>query len=543
MDWIRQRLQTCCTKHSSCPGPEKKPLPTRVLDLGLLEDPGIPSVDVSLYETKGESSQYIALSHCWGGKQPIRTTRKTVESHQRGIPVSALPRTFRDAVSISRRLGFRYLWIDSLCVIQDDDNDWAQEAARMCDVYEGASLVIAATEAGNPNAGLFRSDPRFQWRHEIHVGDENESIPICIRRRVRHEAYTKSPLRHASYSEVLWPPAPLSLRAWAFQERMLARRMIHFLDQEIVWECQDEACCQCEQLDNSEQKDGFFCSPTATSWSDWVEYYSALSLTYPSDKLPAISGLAKYLHRRYANKLGGYLAGVWEATLPHSLLWRSLSEDLVQPRLVSYRAPSWSWASTDSVIHLPRVNEPDRLFTTVLDVRCTPKGPDLFGETSSGHLLLSGPLTEAKLGIFAHDRHSKMLPIPIPVRDYLSGVPASESTHLVKGDHYIWVMKDYLWEVTPPSLDVGLDPQTADTQLLSETVRFNRVRQQGMLYFMKFQVCRGGASGKFVRGTRTWTYLILNRLDTGGNEYERVGIAISDVDFGDNYRDEIVKIV
>ncbi|EGZ72613.1 HET-domain-containing protein, partial [Neurospora tetrasperma FGSC 2509] len=130
-------------------------LPFRVLDVG---SPG--SLLVKLVETTTETPRapYVALSHCWGppDKQPLKTTLHTIGDHMHpGIPLDRLPQTFADAVWVTRELGIRYLWIDSLCIIQDSPADWETESQKMGSIYEGATLTLGAAYARNSSEGLF----------------------------------------------------------------------------------------------------------------------------------------------------------------------------------------------------------------------------------------------------------------------------------------------------------------------------------------------------------------------------------------------------
>jgi hypothetical protein len=111
-------------------------------------DVGLTSQYVRLVHTIGQKGNYIALSHCWGSTNLIRTTTRTLSTHEEGILITDLPKTFRDAISICRYLKVQFLWIDSLCIIQDDEQDWEREASRMADVYANAYLTIAASAAG-----------------------------------------------------------------------------------------------------------------------------------------------------------------------------------------------------------------------------------------------------------------------------------------------------------------------------------------------------------------------------------------------------------
>lgn len=143
-------LNQCLNEHDGCES-EDDFLPSRVLDVEVEPKDNVRLVECSA-ETKG---RYISLSHSWGVLKTLRTTRVSYKNHAAGISLDSLPRTFLDAVVISRYLGIRYLWIDSLCIIQDDEDDWARESGRMKDVYSNAYLVVAANHANSSEEGCF----------------------------------------------------------------------------------------------------------------------------------------------------------------------------------------------------------------------------------------------------------------------------------------------------------------------------------------------------------------------------------------------------
>jgi len=164
--WTLQKLRQCSNSHGLCP-PGKQPstLPTRVLDLGIPKWPKDPSLvqqyltaSIKLYQSRAgaSSGDYICLSHCWGNTDlMLRTTSSNIQEHLTEINYSSLPRTFQDAVVFTRKLRIRYLWIDSLCIIQDDKHDWFQEASEMCQVFHKSYLTLCATIAPDCNHGLF----------------------------------------------------------------------------------------------------------------------------------------------------------------------------------------------------------------------------------------------------------------------------------------------------------------------------------------------------------------------------------------------------
>lgn len=128
-----QQWHTQCAVHETCRDELEHPFPSRLLDLEPEDSLGGP---VKLIETKQlNSSKYACLSYCWGGVEPdCMTTNATYDKNQRGIPTQKTPRLFLEAKEVTRNMGIRYLWIDSLCIIQGNSLDWRQEAARMADI-------------------------------------------------------------------------------------------------------------------------------------------------------------------------------------------------------------------------------------------------------------------------------------------------------------------------------------------------------------------------------------------------------------------------
>jgi hypothetical protein len=151
-------LQDCLENHPQCQisSNSEAELPTRILDV---DPPGPQACQIRLYETNGETGLYVALSHCWGKSQMFKTERGSLNLRRRNIPWDIIPRTFQDAITFVRRLGLRYLWIDSLCIIQDDRADWERESAKMASIYTNAVLTIAATKSADSEGGCFSVVP------------------------------------------------------------------------------------------------------------------------------------------------------------------------------------------------------------------------------------------------------------------------------------------------------------------------------------------------------------------------------------------------
>jgi hypothetical protein len=293
----------------------------------------------------------VALSHCWGSSIPVTTTLDKLDTHKTAIKLNTLPRTFRDAIEITRKLGFSYLWIDSLCIIQDSEEDWAHECSKMAAIYAQATLVLAAASASDSSQGFLNhrellqsppigSDAKHVWQEQITARKERLELPLAS-------------------------------RAWAYQEIILAPRLLQYTKTQMSWECRhgikNESVEAVDSSNNSCSKKEFYrvldtpipdlypenttsaaeiakqlsdsmnhqSGPTAKTpssesksiskitcdrmniWLNCVEDYSHRSLTHASDKLPALSGLASAVHHPL---LGNYLAGLWSKDLGSSLL-------------------------------------------------------------------------------------------------------------------------------------------------------------------------------------------------------------------------------
>lgn len=327
-------------------------LPDRVLDLEILGS----SLNVKLVETDNEHAPYIALSHCWGSSQQFTTTTATLDARKTGISWDHLSKTFQDAISFTHRLKVRYLWVDSLCILQDDTNDWQRQASKMSSIYEHAFLTLAATNGRNSTDGCFtKASPEYQAR-EFSIYDRSGTAhQIFVRRHLPHWHLPHPQYPLSSYSEHF----PLLDRAWVLQERLLSRRILHFGPHELIFECNEGAACECFFMNRIPKilqlkpthvgtmmptipTELLVCgvNPMGRRWRELVEEYSRLKLTYESDRLPALSGLAQQANRTNNDQ---YIAGLWRSRLLDDLLWQTRGKPGHRP--AQRHAPSWSWAS------------------------------------------------------------------------------------------------------------------------------------------------------------------------------------------------------
>jgi hypothetical protein len=282
---------------------------------------------LKLLETKGEKAQYLALSHCWGSvdKAPPKTTKANLEQQLLDIPFRKLPKTFREAILFTKGIGYEFIWIDSLCIIQNDTQDWRREAKGMGAIYHDATLVICAAGALNSSEGLLTTErPRsmvFKPPYIIngvakgHFNMTAVSIP-------------------SDYDPSL---GPLYIRGWALQEWYLARRLLFFMLQGISW--------RCNQFDLSERGTRTDLRiPERECWTTLLGRYSFKALTFPSDRLHALRGIVRHLKLRGRRQDEYFFEyGVWQDGLIEQILWRQWwplrDED-------SLELPSWSWAAT-----------------------------------------------------------------------------------------------------------------------------------------------------------------------------------------------------
>jgi hypothetical protein len=223
--WIRQ----CNDSHAFCSARLRagRRLPTRLLDIGETSTTSyiklIPSSSLP-WDTK-----YLALSHCWGSKPVYKLTTVSASSLYRGIEISHISRTFQHAVSIAkefqRLFGVRYLWIDSLCIIQDSVEDWQSESAIMGEVYQNAFCTIAATASSDSDGGLFfERDPLRRKPCLLTFSSKGLSKRtfLCVDQNDWKDNISR---------------APLNSRSWVLQERLLSPRVLHFAAHQLYWEC------------------------------------------------------------------------------------------------------------------------------------------------------------------------------------------------------------------------------------------------------------------------------------------------------------------
>lgn len=357
-----------CRKHqdhlpcSAWQESQQKIPPTRLLFLGESDKPA------RIVETAGEAgpTPYVALSYCRGTGTFPTLTRETYDPMRRAVDADSLPVLFREAVAVAQGLGFRYIWIDALCIVQDDADDWAHETAQMSNVYGGADLTISTVAGADPFTGLF-SPRKTRIAHPV-------PLDIWTSRPARQHKTNKGRIPAAVprwLSENFAWRGPVHTRAWALQEQLMSTRILWFGDGMIFFEC-----LKGYRFEMDPMHDAWF-SQGATGkrhmmehrakiarvrgaqtpqlrhkgrevtpfrlWQRFVEEYTERGITKVEDRLPALGPLTLRLGRLAGEPVAhGMFVG--DMAL-RALAWRSKV-----PSRKCDHVPSWMWPSVSGIV-------------------------------------------------------------------------------------------------------------------------------------------------------------------------------------------------
>ncbi|PMD39411.1 HET-domain-containing protein [Hyaloscypha variabilis F] len=405
LDLAREWIRDCATNHLGCNDSVVVPWrPTRLLQIDK-PCPGSVTLDCRSQDsaaTRFES--YVTLSHCWGDGNPLKLTSSTQRSLLEGISVAQLPLTFQEAIIFTRHLGLKFIWIDSLCIFQDSEEDWAREASLMGNVYSQAFCNIGATASSTGNEGCFRRrNPMLLDRTVIRSSWNDRP----------NEEFHVYPDERTKFKSVR---PPLLLRGWVAQELILSRRFLHFDAKQLVFECRESYMSEMypkrpppgmllladplkkrgmPNLILHDKADSTSAHNIHYFWTELVEYYSQCRLTVNTDRLAAISGIAKCLQAVLSEE---YYAGMWESLLPRCLLWtvaRGEVSKIAKPS--SYVAPTWSWASAGVPVKLPNETRDTFNLAEVIQAKVVLASSDATGQISAGFIRLRSILWTALL--------------------------------------------------------------------------------------------------------------------------------------------------
>jgi len=401
----RSMINDCVSTHTRCRQAKPSSLPKRVLDVRV----GTDSKSVVLKESQWDDDEqeyehgdYVALSHVWGMGERLKTTEENLKFHLKGIAWSTLSNTVQEAVLFTRAINIRYLWVDSLCLIQDDEQAKLEESVRMDEVFGNAYLTIAATSTTDSSTQpLF---PNKSQAFKIQATDKKGQLSkIYVREQPSHYSF-RGPFDEGSHmnewelpfnmSEDATLHTPLLKRAWAYTERLLSPRVLHFTTSEMILECREGYNCECGRIDdkffdsratdsikqefsriiheastrlpadsNGNQADRRMDSVTnqiagtnnasdlmpkredaLQLWSYIITEFTARNMTY-DERLTAIASIARALSPAMRS---GYIAGQWTFSTLGLLWYPTDSTKCRRPiPMDGQNIPTWSWASCE----------------------------------------------------------------------------------------------------------------------------------------------------------------------------------------------------
>ncbi|KAF5485138.1 Heterokaryon incompatibility protein 6, OR allele [Colletotrichum siamense] len=418
----RSHFEECRKFHKLCAVQRSKAMPTRVIAVGDTSRPP------RLLVTEGLEEPYLALSYCWGPSQTtFKLTKGTFDKMIKGINEGRLTKTHQEAINFTRALGLQYIWIDALCIIQGDENDWSFESRRMEQVYGNAALTIVAARSSDACLGFINppsSTGKIGKACAIPLSPSNKDVLyLDVPRTVKR--------------------GPVWTRGWCFQEKILSNRSVIFCETQLLYECRTW-----EIWEDGKSKHlgsvptflapGFVSSAknreadiakTLSMWYQSLYDFTQRKLSNPHDVFAAIASIAKLAKEVLQSR---YLAGLWEADLVRGLLWKSMHsflgkrcEPVTRPKPTAFapapvlRAPSWSWASVEG--HIRNETDARRVKTLFAaeSIKVRPgAGNNWTIDTTCDVEVLKMPSCELRL----IGQVAKAVVSKVAVRDYISAV-------------------------------------------------------------------------------------------------------------------------
>jgi Heterokaryon incompatibility protein (HET) len=395
-------LHNCIKNHPQCRPTLKDEswLPTRLIYVGVLDSPVLRVVATASLPHR---VAYATLSHRWGRTKKYTLTSELLPTYETEIPISNISVTLRDAFQTTRSIGLEYLWVDSMCIVQDDPDDWVRESATMSKVYGHSTCTIAAAVDGDGDGGCFAGRNQYNVRPCVIANpfSKESNLSFYVRSGYLNQIY-KHEVKNSSWYN----------RGWVFQERILSPRLLIFGRTQMLWACSKLQAaetwpCGKTSDDFIDRFESFeieksrlhtllnkerVISPSDTTWSTFILDYTRSNLTRMSDRLIALQGLASQIESNTGRR---YCAGLWiDPTLPSSLLWSAGSAHLTRSQ--GYRAPTWSWASIDGPI-IFEVNEMDNIEIEVLGTITLSIHQQHISKVPLAGLQISGTLIPATL--------------------------------------------------------------------------------------------------------------------------------------------------
>ncbi|KAI0548162.1 heterokaryon incompatibility protein-domain-containing protein [Xylaria curta] len=439
---VRVWMDDCQRNHTKCKAQNSNFKPTRLLEVIPNCHHGDTQATVRLVSGRECSGDYTTLSYCWG-RSNYRTTTENLEQHMDCILVSQLPRTIQDAIVCASRLNLRYLWVDALCIVQDCESEVAQEISLMSRIYRNSYVTITAALATD-------SDQGFLHDREFVSAIQGEIVP---RLPFRCSSDVMGSVGLLKFTVTRFRD-PIVSRGWTFQEQMMSPRLLVYGTLGVYWQCLERSepeeqpsmgsagrlsrgwIVRIRQALHTQDPSSLLTKDDSEGdrWEKIVEEYSSRELTYPHDKLSALSPIAAAFGRPDSR----YVAGLWADRLVRYLLWRSQNPDSAS-RLSSTVAPSWSWASLAGNIIFNFSPQNPSLWNELVEVvscGATPKyAVNSYGETIRAWLVVRGYISTTEVDINMALARAKQANAPpyrdtrLPIMgDYLDSAKEQSST-------------------------------------------------------------------------------------------------------------------
>ena len=326
-------------------------------------------------------TEYATLSHCWGADtaQMIKLTTGNLKQMQQAIDVTSLSPTFQDAIEIARGLKVPYIWIDALCIIQDSVDDWSKESPKMGQYYRGGKIMISALASSSAQHGILQPRVPALPPVKLRIEGKDAHLRIALDAAVTVQQYDPWNDVRGALSVT-----PLRRRGWTLQESLFAPRIIHYTSQQLVWQCKtcmasedNQYHWNCHNPKIRQYTQYMNLEPTAkdangkpghrkrvqdTGWYRMIHAFTCRQLSYMSDMLPAVSGLAYEVQKLTGS---AYLAGIWNESpdaFVQNLTWQINASPYdvnlpLTPRPSLNGSPSWSWASIVGCVEFENIIE------------------------------------------------------------------------------------------------------------------------------------------------------------------------------------------
>ena len=406
-------LAECRFGHQECQRYRGSFLPRRLIHITAVDG----SLHLRLHQTSGSDQvEYTTLSYCWGGAQSSQLTTSNLYSYLLSIPISNLPQTIRDAIIVTHRLDISHIWIDSLCILQDDDEDKAIQIASMPQIYASSTLTVSTSRAVFAHEGFLQdrkptNEPDFVFQLPYRLPSNGELGSIIL----SHSAPENS-------------DNVLLSRAWAFQEHLLSPRILDWSGSQMLWICPGAKQSQgyidggsirgsLRAEDNLREAVLDMSLPATLRrytwgprsfidfWHTVLVAYTEKDMTISSDRALAIASIAALGGRISGKK---YLAGHWRLEqmpwyFAASLMWSMKHRPERLPRPTVPQGPSWSWTAVSGPIHFWDVMDllsghvPKNFRVEVIECEIEPENEGApFGAVRQGTLVLEGRVKPAR---------------------------------------------------------------------------------------------------------------------------------------------------